>query len=281
MYAPAAALQQSLNRRLQRQQMDQSAENADQNQALSLLTQGQAAQQGDQQRDAMLERVKEQSATAALRARLEAEARENAARMAGDARVKDAETRLLGVETQTAGRSGNVRDTNDARVLIAQLKADQDKINEELRAASRENAARNRPPPRGANPPVKATPEMLAIQSEIKNAEREAAGAENAARALVVAGNILPGQEQAHAGYMKQAQDARALARTKTAQLSSLPVPRAYTNMGAPPAADPSLTVKSADLQKAEALLRTAEQSGDPARIKFAQDLVAKARAGR
>jgi hypothetical protein len=100
-------------------------------------------------------------------------------------------------------------------------------------------------------------------------------------RALVVDGKLLPGQEEAHADYMRQAKAAREASAAKNAQLSTLPVQRAYTNMGAPPAADPSLTVKSDNLKKAEALLRTAEQSGDPARIKFAQDLVAKARAGR
>ncbi len=74
MYAPAQAMQQALNRRLQRQQMEQSADIADQNNAMQLLSQGQEAAQNDLSREAALERLKEEGAKAVLRARIAADA---------------------------------------------------------------------------------------------------------------------------------------------------------------------------------------------------------------
>lgn len=259
--------------------MEQSAQNADQNMALSLLTQGQAAQQGDQQRDAMLQRVRQSSATAALRAQLEADAREAAARSAGDARARAAELALEGVLDRNKTSRRNNQDSNDTGIAREELRLEGvlDRNKKTLQGAGLRGGRGGGGG--GGQPPVKETPALIALRGEIRNLEQAARAARQQAAALE-ANAYTKEQKASVAGLRADAQELSRQAAAKSAELANMEVSSAYTNMGSPSGA-PKTGAQSDDLQKAMGQLEAARARGTPQQVKFAEDKVKRLQGAR
>lgn len=167
MYGPAQSMHMALNRRLQRQQMEQSGEIADQNNAMQLLSQGQDAMQGDAARDAALERLKEQAGATIMRAQLGADAKVQGAEAAADARARSAERAAQAREfAADAGLTGRL----DYNQVLRE--------NAVTTGKSRVDAARARPAPgKGNQRPTDEVSDLQkqkALQSRIGKLEADA-----------------------------------------------------------------------------------------------------------